>query len=83
MENKKNIIEKMKELNSLMEDFLDRMDMDECENSDEERMDEIAKEENCSLVVNYVIPLLLDIRVHFIDCHILSRSIEAVFIAST
>ena len=45
MENKKNIIEKMKELNSLMEDFLDRMDMDECENSDEERMDEIAKEE--------------------------------------
>ena len=28
-----------------MEDFLDRMDMDECENSDEERMDEIAKEE--------------------------------------
>ena len=45
MENKKNIIEKMKELNSLMEDLLDRMDMDECENSDEERMDEIAKEE--------------------------------------
>lgn len=42
MENKKNIIEKMKELNSLMEDFLDRM---EFENSDEERMDEIAKEE--------------------------------------
>ena len=39
MENKKNIIDKMKELNSLMEDFLDRMDMDECENSDEERMD--------------------------------------------